>query len=96
MFEPIPQKNEVFDQDVTVMVYGTRWCAATQIARRMLERLKVPYNFRDMDSDPQAAKQVRWWTGGYASHPAIQIGGKILIEPSPNELEQELAQNGLI
>jgi mycoredoxin len=96
MFQPISQKNEVADQKVNVVVFGTHWCAATQIARRMLERLKVPYDFRDMDSDAQAAKQVRWWTGGYASHPTIQIAGKILIEPSPNELEQELAQNGLI
>ncbi len=96
MLETNPNMNEVSDQDTAVVVYGTRWCAATQIARRMLERLKVPYNFRDMDSDPQAAKQVCWWTGGYASHPTIQVGGKILIEPSPNELEQELAQIGLI
>ncbi|MDR3574645.1 MAG: glutaredoxin family protein [Anaerolineaceae bacterium] len=96
MLETDPHTNQVSEQEASVVVYGTRWCAATQIARRMLERLKVSYQFRDIDSDQQASKQVRWWTGGYASHPTIQIAGKILVEPTPIELEQELAQNGLI
>jgi mycoredoxin len=49
-----------------------------------------------MDYDPDAENRVRWWTGGYASHPTIQIGGDILVEPSIAELRSTLARNGLI
>ena len=79
-----------------VTVYGTRWCAATMQARRLLDRYGVPYQYRDMDYDPEAENRVRWWTGGYASHPTIQIGGDILVEPSIAELRSTLARNGLI
>ena len=81
---------------VPVTVYGTRWCAATQFVRRFLDRLNVPYTFRDMDHDPEAATQVRWWTGGYLSHPTVQVGGDILVEPTSNDLQTALARNRLI
>ncbi len=79
-----------------VTVYGTTWCAQTQMVRRFLERYGIPYVFRDMDSDAAATNQVRWWTGGNASHPTIQVGGDILIEPSIDELQWELEEKGLL
>ncbi len=97
MLEPFaPRRSWVGRIDIPVSVYGTSWCAATQIVRRYLDRHGIPYIYRDMESDPHAANQVRWWTGGYASHPIVQIGGAILVEPSTIELQTALAENGLI
>jgi mycoredoxin len=79
-----------------IVVYGTRWCAATQMVRRFLDRNRVPFEFRDMDADEAAANQVKWWTGGNASHPTVQIGGQVLVEPSITELEEVLGQNGIL
>jgi mycoredoxin len=79
-----------------VVVYGTQWCAATQMVRRYLDRHDVPYTYRDMDRDPEAATQVRWWTGGNASHPTVQVDGEILVEPSTLELSRVLERYGLV
>ncbi len=84
------------DAPHAVTVYGTQWCAATQRVRRYLDRLHVPYTFYDMDRDPRANSMVQWWTGGDASHPTIQIGGDVLIEPAMQELQDVLVQHGLI
>ena len=81
---------------VNVAVYGTRWCAATQFVRRYLDRSEITYDFRDMDADAEAASQVRWWTGGNLSHPTVQIGGDILVEPMSYELQAVLERNGLV
>jgi mycoredoxin len=81
--------------DGQVVVYGTQWCAQTQMVRRYLDRVGIPYQFRDMDRDPAAANRVRWWTGGYASHPTLQIGGDILVEPTMSELRGALMEYGL-
>jgi mycoredoxin len=81
---------------VPVVVYGTSWCAQSQKVRRYLDRLGVPFQFRDMEDDPEATRRVQWWTGGYASHPTLQIGGQVLVEPSLNELDWALSQNGLL
>ncbi|OGO62961.1 MAG: hypothetical protein A2Z45_08970 [Chloroflexi bacterium RBG_19FT_COMBO_55_16] len=83
-------------QKVKVAVYGTRWCAATQFVRRYLDRAEISYDFRDMDADAEAASQVRWWTGGNLSHPTVQIGGDILVEPMSHELNAALEMNGVI
>jgi mycoredoxin len=86
----------ITDRYAPIVLYGTRWCAASQMLRRHLDRLGVPYIYRDMERDPEAARQVRWWTGGYFSHPTVQIGGDILVEPRPEEVEWALARNGVI
>lgn len=83
------------DRHASVVVYGTTWCAASQRLRRQLDRLGIPYYYRDMERDPAAAQQVRWWTGGYFSHPTVQIGGEVLVEPRPDELEWALARHGV-
>ena len=84
------------ESTIEVVVYGTRWCAATQYVRRFLDRNNVTHSFRDLDRDPEAADQVRWWTGGHLSHPTIQIGGEILVEPLSNEIQIVLQDKGLV
>lgn len=79
-----------------VVVYGTAWCAASQMVRRHLDRLGVPYRYVDLELDPEAASQVAWLTGGYASHPTVSVGGRLLVEPSIAELDRTLAQEGLV
>ncbi len=79
-----------------VVVYGTSWCAATQMIRRHLERLGVPYRYVDIERNRAGAAQVQWWNGGRASHPTVSIGGSILVEPTPDEVDWALAEAGLI
>jgi len=77
-----------------VVVYGTRWCAATQRIRRLLDRLGVAYEYVDLEASPAATARLRWLTGGTASHPTIVVGGELLIEPTTAELEWALARAG--
>lgn len=88
--------SEIAEGKSTVVVYGTRWCAATQYVRRYLDRHDVTHTFRDIDRDPDAADKVRWWTGGYLSHPTVQIGSDILVEPLSNEIQISLEKNLLV
>jgi mycoredoxin len=73
-----------------VTVYGTSWCAATQIVRRHLDRQNVTYRYVDLDLSPPALAHIEWMTGGYASHPTIDIAGEMLVEPSLCELDGAL------
>ena len=41
--------NPEDESTIKVVVYGTRWCAATQYVRRFLDRNNVTYSFRDLD-----------------------------------------------
>jgi mycoredoxin len=66
------------------------------MVRRYLDRLDIPYIYRDMEHDLDSARQVQWWTGGSFSHPTIQIGGQILVEPSVVELDWALRRAGIL
>jgi mycoredoxin len=94
--QPTHTRRSSGQSTAPVVVYGTSWCAHSQKVRRYLDRLGIPFEFRDMDYDPEATRRVQWWTGGYASHPTVQIGGQVLVEPSLNELDWALSQNGLL
>ena len=69
-----------------IAVYGASWCRDTIRTRRFLNRHGVPYSVVDVDLDPAAADQVRSWNGGYLSTPTLDVGGRIVTEPSDDEL----------
>ena len=90
-----PYGRRAAPPSIPVVVYGTRWCAQTQMVRRYLERLGVPYDYVDLDRDPEAVRRLQWLNGGMASHPTVYIGGELLVEPTMRELEWALARSGL-
>jgi mycoredoxin len=75
-----------------VVVYGTSWCAKTQMVRRFFERMQIPYRYLDIEDNPSAVKELRWLTGGHASHPTVVIDGQTYIEPTVSELEMVIAK----
>jgi mycoredoxin len=93
---PLPNRPAPSGGRKRVDVYGTSWCAASQSVRRLLDRLSVYYVYYDLEKDAQATQRVRWWSGGHPSHPTVQLGGEILIEPTLDELQLALARHDLI
>jgi len=50
----------------------------------------VPYTLVDVDQDQEAAERVKEWNQGYLSTPTLDIEGRIVREPSNDELEEIL------
>ena len=90
-----PYRTAYAPRTVPIVVYGTGWCAATQMVRRTLDRLGIPYRYVDLDYDLSAAAQLRWVTGGTVSHPTVYIGGEWLVEPTMTELRWALQRAGV-
>jgi mycoredoxin len=78
-----------------VVVYGTSWCAQSQMVRRYLDRMGVPYVYVDLEANPEAAARLAWLTGGTVSHPTVSVAGELLVEPTLPELTDALERNGL-
>lgn len=73
-----------------IVVYGAYWCSDTMRTRRFLNRHGVSYTLVDVDQDPEAAQKVREWNQGYLSTPTLDIEGRIVTEPSDQELAEIL------
>jgi glutaredoxin len=79
-----------------VKVYGTGWCEDTEATRNHLDSLGVPYQYIDIEQDQEATAWVKQQNNGKQQTPTVDIRGKILIEPTDQELEQALRGTGLM
>lgn len=93
---PDRKRHTITPVESEIVVYGTTWCGMTQMIRRYLDRLELPYRYLDIEDDPAAASQLKWITGGFTSHPTVIIDGQTLIEPDLDEFERALARNGYV
>lgn len=75
-----------------VSIYGSKTCADTTRAMKLLDDHKNPYEFKDLDLSPELNAYVADLNDGVRKIPAIQIDNKILINPSDQELAQALEQ----
>ena len=67
-------------------VYGAGWCPDCGRARRHLDAQGVRYDYVDLGSDPKA--QALLDAAGIRAIPVVATpDGRILIEPSPSELD---------
>ncbi len=80
---------------VPVVIYGRRWCAISQMVRRYLDRVGVPYEYVDIDMHPEIESRLSWMTGGRVHSPVVYVGGEILVQPSIGELQWALSRSGL-
>ncbi len=74
------------------MLWFEVYCSVRRALRRYLDRMGVRYLYRDMDRDPSAAAQVRWWVG-MEVNPVLYLDGEILVEPSLNEVAWALQRH---
>lgn len=79
------------EKNPEIIVYGTKWCGDTRRARAMLDKFNVPYQWIDIDTDPEAAHFVEQTNRGFRSVPTIIFpDGSILVEPNASQLAIKL------
>jgi mycoredoxin len=83
--------------EAPIRVYGTTWCGDCIMAKRVLDRLGVAYDWIDISGDEQAIAYVESVNGGYRSVPTIVFpNGRTLTEPSGRELTAALMALGYV
>jgi mycoredoxin len=65
------------------------------MVRRHLDRLGIPYDYVDLDANPDAEGRLSWITGGRVHSPVVYVGGELLIQPTISELRRALARSGV-
>jgi thioredoxin reductase (NADPH) len=72
-------------------VYGAPWCPDCRTSKQFLGEQRIPYDWFDIDQDPDAARFVREKNGGKQIIPTIVFpDGSFLTEPSNAELARKL------
>lgn len=76
-----------------VTVYGKLDCTDTQRSRALLDAEGVGYRFIDVLADEEAREHAMALSGG-SSVPVVVVvsSGRVLVEPSDDELMEALAE----
>ena len=87
-------------QAAPIRFYGTRWCADSLRARRLLEREGVTFEYVDIDASPEGEALVLRTNRGNRSVPTIFFpDGSVFVEPGGVLLRgkiDELRTRGLL
>lgn len=73
-----------------VIMYCTRWCPGCRMGRRWLEQRGIAYTEVDVNSNPEAAAQVRRWANGKLVTPTYDINGTIVVNNQWERLSELL------
>ena len=74
----------------SVTMYTTTWCGYCKNTKRYLERKGVSYREIDIEENPEYAERIEQATGGYRTVPTLEIDGRIMVNPSPRQLDEVL------
>ncbi len=87
MTEPLP-----------IVMYARPTCEDSELARRRLEELGIPFQEINVDEDEAAARYVEQVNRGFRSTPTIVFGDEVIIvvEPTVEELDEALRRAGYV
>lgn len=77
--------------DDLIRVYGASWCPDCRRAKRFLSDQRVPFEWHDIQVDPDGIRIVQERNGGSNTTPTIVFpDGSHLAEPTNEELAEKL------
>ena len=77
--------------DAQIKIYGTSWCPDCARAKQVFNKLKVSFEWINIDQDKNSAAYVEKINRGFKSIPTIVFpDNSILVEPSNAELEKKI------
>lgn len=74
-----------------VTMYKTETCGHCRRLKRALEGNGVEVVEVDVETRPEVAERIVEATGGYRVVPTVEIGERLLVNPSPQEVKAALA-----
>jgi mycoredoxin len=74
-----------------VTMYSTAWCGYCRRLKRQMDEAGIPYREVDLDEDPRDADRIVRATGGFRTVPTLDVGGRLLVNPTLPEVREALA-----
>jgi glutaredoxin len=78
-----------------IQVYGTGWCGLTHALRKYLTESRLPYEYFDIERDPEAHEFVVAMGDGRRRFPLVVVHERVVTEPRVSELQRLLDERGI-
>ncbi len=73
-----------------VTIYSTTWCGHCRRLKRQLDDAGIGYEEIDIDEHEHFADRIVAATGGYRTVPTLQIGDRLLVNPTVPQVRAAL------
>jgi mycoredoxin len=77
--------------DHMVTMYSTEWCGHCRRLKRQLEGAGISYREVDVDLEHRYGDRIVEATGGYRVVPTVEVGGRLLVNPTIGDVQAALA-----
>ncbi len=77
-------------------LYGTDWCLKSSALKNGLQSAWVDFEYFNVETDEQAAEEIKAQYNGELKFPVVKLAGKYLKNPSWGQLREELKKNDLL
>lgn len=74
-----------------VTMYSTTWCGYCRRLKRQMDEAGISYEVIDVDEEPGYDDRIIAATGGFRVVPTLEVGEKLLVNPTIREVEEALA-----
>jgi len=74
-----------------IRVYGANWCPTTRQTLAYLDEKGIEYQYINIEEDEGASQWVKKQNHGKEIKPTLDIDGRVLSEPTEEELDDALA-----
>jgi mycoredoxin len=71
-------------------MYTTTWCGICVHTKRYLLSKKVDFEEIDIEEQPEYGDRIEKETGGFRIVPTLEIDGKLMVNPSRQEIDAAL------
>lgn len=75
----------------TLTMYSTTWCGHCRRLQRQLDAAGISYRIVDVDQQPHHGDRIAAHTGGFRTVPTLEVDGRLLVNPSLEQVEAALA-----
>ena len=85
------------NQQASVIVYSTPWCAFCKTEKQYLDHLGVAYIEKDVENDDDAMEELKSKNGGaFSGVPVTDIDGTIVLGFDRAKIDATLREKALI
>lgn len=74
-----------------ITIYSTTWCGHCRRLKRQLDAAEIAYAEVDIDVEPRHGDRIVAATGGYRTVPTVDVAGRLLVNPTVDEVRVALS-----